>query len=469
MEDKTAKIPSIKKFASENRKNTAQAEPDGPRTYERPSSRRKSETSERRERSSSSSRQSTAKVPQSRTTSTSRGNGAERRESAPAPRTYARQRPDVSDAIAKTQVIRSDGTYPKSSPQKRSNEFSDEPLKKRRPSSSYYSRPSSYERRTAYTERQTPSSQRKHTDSAYQRGEAGAKGRVPQKGKKKHLSPRARKFRRFVINTALCLVVLVVGVILSLTVMFKTEEIIVSGNGNIPKKDIIAVSGLVTGENIFTAPKKRAAEKLEKTYPYIQNAEIKSVFPNGISIDITMAKPSCIIEGLGGYYIVSGEGKVLEVAATVDEIDAPVIEGVNVGGRIAGDFVDYGTNIIGDALRELFAAFEEFGCTKITAVNVQIKDEAVELKYVYDNRIVVYLGIPEHITYKVQTAATIIKEKIDTGGTMIAGDLDVSMCHDSMKSYFNHYTLLSPNSVHATEPATTEAEAIEPETVVYYY
>ena len=95
--------------------------------------------------------------------------------------------------------------------------------------------------------------------------------------------------------------------------------------------------------------------------------------------------------------------------------------------------------------------------------------KAVELKYVYDNRIVVYLGIPEHITYKVQTAHTIIKEKIDTGGTMIAGDLDVSMCHDSMKSYFNQYTLLAPNSAHATEPVTTEVQEDEPDTAVYYY
>ena len=464
MEDKTAKIPSIKNFSSDNRKKKSAEHSDGTRTYER-----KSPSPQRRERSSAESRHSGARPPQSKTKSTPRVSGADRKDSAPAPRTYARQRQDVSDALSKTRVIRTDSDYPEATPQKRSNEFSSEPLKKRRSSSSQ-SRTYSYDRRPASSDRTSASEHRRTSGNRRSSAENTSAGdRKPQKGKKKPLSPRARRFRRFVINTALCLLVLVVGVILALTVMFKTEEIVVSGNGNIPKKDIINVSGLVTGENIFTAPKKKAAERLEKAYPYIQEAEIKSVFPNAISIDITMANPSCIVEGLGGYYVVSSEGKVLEVASTTDEIDAPVIEGVNVGGKVAGDFVDYGNNVIGDALRELFTAFEEFGCTRITGVNVQTKDEAVELKYVYDNRIVVYLGIPEHITYKVQTAHTIIKEKIDTGGTMIAGDLDVSMCHDSMKSYFNQYTLLAPNSAHATEPATTEAQEDEPDIAVYYY
>ena len=87
------------------------------------------------------------------------------------------------------------------------------------------------------------------------------------------------------------------------------------------------------------------------------------------------------------------------------------------------------------------------------------------IENVYDDRIVVYMGLPEHIDYKVQTAHTVIKEKIDVGGSMIAGDLDVSMCYDTMKSYFNQYTLLSPH-VTATEPATEEEQV---ETQMVYY
>ena len=458
MEDKTAKIPSLKNFSAQNKRTS-----DRGRQNSGENSRSTSKGNQTPRRSTADRRPQTT----SRGTQKPGNRTQSRKHSAPAPRTYARQRQEVSEAIARTQVVNTKGAYPESKPSDRySNEFSSEPLRKQR-SSKHTGRTA--QRRTTPASRSS-SSRPTPRRSSGTGGNPPASGRKPApKKQKRPLSPRARKFRTIVINTGLCLAVLIVGVILSLTVWFQTEEIIVNGNGSIPKNEIIAASGLTMGDNIFTAPKSRAEEKLEKAFPYIQQAEIKAVFPNSISIDITMATPSCIIEGLGGYYIVSGEGKVLEVASTTDEIQAPVIEGVNVGGKVAGDFVEYGSTVVGESLKEMFTAFEELGCTEVTAVNVTAQDDAVEIKYVHDNRIVVYLGIPEHITYKIQTAHTIIKEKIDTGGTMIAGDLDVSMCHDSMKSYFNQYTLLSPNSAFATEPETTSAEETQPETQVYYY
>lgn len=441
MDDKTAEIPSLKKFTQDNKKKTKNS---------RSGASQKTHSPDRGTQSRS--------VRQSDNTRTrNSGNRAERTKgaSAPAPRTYARQRQDVSDAIARTQVVNTKDALPKSKPSARmGNEYSSEPLKRQRQQESVRRAPQTSERRTSTRPQRTDVSPR--SDGA-QRKSAGTSSNTakPAQGKKRPISPKARRFRRTVINIALCLVVLAVGVILSLTVLFKTENITVSGNGNIPKKDIIAVSGLELGGNIFTAPKARAQEKIEKAYPYVQKADVRSVFPNGLSIEITMASPACVVEGLGGYYIVSSEGKVLEVSSTTDEVEAPVIEGINVGGKTPGEYVEFGTTVTGDALKEMFTAFEDLGETKITAVNVSEKDDAVELKYVYDNRIVVFLGIPEHITYKIQTAHTIIKEKLDVSGTMIAGDLDVSMCYDSMKSYFNQYTLLSPNSNYVTEIEST--------------
>lgn len=287
-----------------------------------------------------------------------------------------------------------------------------------------------------------------------------------QKKPKKPLSPGARKLRSIAVSALIVLVVLIAGAILSLTVLFKTEVINVSGAGAYSKQDIISASGLKLGDNIFTSPKGRAEDKLEKKYPYIESADIYSVFPNAINIDITLADPAYVIEGLGGFYIVSDKGKVLEVSSTDDEADIPIIEGVTVEGKPAGEFIEYDSELIGTALEELFAAFRLMNSEKITAINIEADGDSFSMKYVYDNRIVVYLGIPEHIEYKVQTADTIIKEKIDIGGSMIAGDLDVSMCYDTMKSYFNQYTLLSPNDS-LTQPATEETT--QAETQVEYY
>ncbi len=461
MDDKTAEIPSLKNFTAQTKKQNKAAVKSSSQSSAQRTRRPSGDTLSRQKNSRRKSQPADARRRET-------GNRAERTKStsAPAPRTYARQRQDVSEAIARTQVVNTKGVTPKSSAlDTESNEFSSQPLYRQRSSQSHQRTQRTSQSTVSRTSRQEVSSRPKQSS----RNSAPQSGGKSLKKQKRPLSPRARKFRKAVINTGLCFCVIVIGVVLSLTVLFKTESITVSGNGNIPKNDIIASSGLNLGENIFTAPKGRAEERLEKIYPYIQQAEVKSVFPNSINIEITMADPACIVEGLGGFYIVSSEGKVLEVAATADEMEAPVIEGVNVGGKVAGDFVEFGTTVVGEALKEMFTAFSDLGAEKITAINVSAEDETVELKYVYDNRIVVYLGIPEHITYKVRTAHTIIKEKIDTGGTMIAGDLDVSMCHDSMKSYFNQYTLLAPNSAFATEHEPTASEETQPETQAYYY
>lgn len=290
-----------------------------------------------------------------------------------------------------------------------------------------------------------------------------AKSRKNSKMGNKPISPAMRKIRNFFVYLSIILVVLIVGVVLSLTVLFKTNNVNVNGlNGVYTEQDIVSASGLTLGVNIFTAPKGRAEDRIEKKFPYIEEAEVYSSFPDTINIDITIATPACVVEGLGGYYIVSDKGKVLEVSATDDEAGIPIIEGISAEATAVGEYINFGSDVIKQTMQEIFAAFKEYDCQKITAINIKAEEESFAIKYVYDNRIVVFLGLPEHINYKIQTADKIIKDKLDVGGAMVAGDLDVSMSHDTMKSYFNQYTLLAPQSAPAEGSTEKPTETTQP-------
>ncbi len=473
MQDKTAPIPSLKEWEGRRQERSAQAERTGSMQTKgqmkrsadrqrssaqsansagRTSSKRKPQvgTPERKGSAERAQRPTGAqRAPQNPPRrNSSANNQGERRRSAAAPEVYARER-NFADYDSSRRVDRES--------QQRKRENTSRQGGGGRPADS--SRVDS-QRRT--------SSQGRVTETRRPSGSSGRKtsrGNVPPKPPRKPLSPAARKFRSIVVSILIVLGVVLVGAVLSLTVLFKTETINVKGSGSYSKQQIIEASGLVYGDNIFTSPKARAEKKIEKKFPYVEDADIYSVFPNSINIDITLADPAYIIEGLGGFYIVSDKGKVLEVASSDDEAGIPVIEGVTVEGKPAGEFIEFDSELIGTALQELFASFKSMGTTNITAINIAADGETFSMKYVYDDRIVVYIGLPEHIDYKVQTAHTVIKEKIDVGGSMIAGDLDVSMCYDTMKSYFNQYTLLSPH-VTATEPATEEEQV---ETQMVYY
>lgn len=508
MEDKTAKIPSLKEFEESRRERDAHAQrtlgiqskkqmkrslekqrPSASRTGVSDSTRQFSSQElvkiSRKEKPSSYSRTSydndlgSTKVfdvpvtrtqeyrrPQKQKAAPARTNNQTRRQSAQRPpyRDDAHRNTQRQPASRYEHTRTSDDTKVYTGSQSRVNRTSESVTKSRKPAPT----PRTYARDRINMERsETKVYTREHrsstpsgnvrTDSVRRTSTARSRKPVPQPSKpKKILSPTARKIRKFFVSAAIVLAVLLIGAVLSLTVLFKTEVINVNGNGEYPVSEIIEVSGLVKGENIFTAAKNRAEDRIEKAYPFIEKADIYAVFPNAINIDITMAKPACMFEDGGNYYVVSEQGKVLGVSATTDEIDAPVIEGMNLSGKPAGEYIKYESDIISSAMTEIATAFRVYGCTDITAINVASdSDGTVEFKYVYDDRIVVYLGIPEHLDYKIQTAHAIITEKIDIGSANLAGELDVSMCYESKKSYFNQYTILAENK--APEPTSSVA------------
>lgn len=288
---------------------------------------------------------------------------------------------------------------------------------------------------------------------------------VHRKKKKKPLSPFQRKVRRVLIYALIVLGFITVGVILSMTVLFKTENIVVNVPDNFySSQDIISASGLHYQDNIFMAGKAKAEKRLEEKFPYIKSADVYVVFPDTINIDITLSTPSFAVKTDKLTYIANEDCKVLEVTATADESDVPLIERVEVKDAKAGEVLQFESTLVKDSLGEMFSLAKEKGYKKITMVDIETETSAsgtqtLEIRYVYDDRIVVYLGIPENITYKMQTAHTIIDEKLDVNNSVLTGELDVSQAYDTKKSYFNQYSLI-PEAV-ITEPSTEATEATE--------
>lgn len=303
---------------------------------------------------------------------------------------------------------------------------------------------------------------------------------IYHKKKKKPLSPFARKFRRVAIYSLIIIAILTVGSILSMTVLFKTENIVVNGADNLySAQDIISASGLHYQDNIIMAQKNKAEKKLEEKFPYIKSAEVYAVFPDTINIDITLSTASFAVKTDSLTYIANEDSKVLKVISTADEVDVPLIEGVQVKDAKAGERLEFESQLIRESVSEMFNLAKEKGYKNITKVDVVSTTspsgvQTMEIRYVYDDRIVVFLGIPENISYKMQTAQTIIKEKLDVNGAVLTGELDVSNSFDTKRSYFNQYSLIpqveitQPSST-STEPTTEAEEYYEEPYVEDYY
>lgn len=309
----------------------------------------------------------------------------------------------------------------------------------------------------------TPERRQAAPASDIRRPRANPQSNVRRKKRKKPMSPFVRKLRRILVYVGIALGIIVVGIILSMTVLFKTEKIVVNIPDNFySAEDIISASGLHYQDNIFTSAKGQASKNLMEKFPYIKTADVYAVMPDTINIDITLCTQSYAVRTESLTYIASEDSKVLEVTATADEVSVPLIEGVSVKEGKTGTKLKFESEFVESSLSEIFSFAKSKGYKDITAVDIKTNvthsgTKTIEIRYVYDDRIVVYLGLPENLSYKMQTAHTIIEDKLDVNGAVLTGELDVSQCFDTMKSYFNQYSLI-PDVV-VTEPSTGATEA----------
>ena len=185
--------------------------------------------------------------------------------------------------------------------------------------------------------------------------------RPAQDDRRRHLSPRksarSRKVRLWLLYGFLILAVLGVALALSLTVLFKIDTITVEGETRYDSAQVIELSGIEQGQNLFLCKAKEGAASIENALPYVETVEISRRIPNKIVITVKEATPSGVISQQDGYVIISSQGKVLEVADQPKE-DLPIIKGIQLENAQPGSSVQFEDQNAQEVLQSITQAIE---------------------------------------------------------------------------------------------------------------
>ena len=274
-----------------------------------------------------------------------------------------------------------------------------------------------------------------------------------KKASKRTPSPKRRRAARIVFYAVIFASTLAVGVILSLTVLFKSEQITVDGNARYSTEDIAKASKIELGENIFLTDKKTPSKLIVDNFPYVESADVGFVIPNTISINIKEAQPSYAVRYNDVYYLISTKGRILEKTQSPPK-NIPLLSGSELKSTAEGEYVKFNDALSLSILQDIMDCIEKNGFEKLSSVDVT---NVARVKIVYDNRIVIKIGVPEDIDYKIRTAMKIIDEHLDPDKQgLIQGELDVSTCNTTKKSYFNE------KAIEALVPTTTAPPTTEP-------
>lgn len=251
--------------------------------------------------------------------------------------------------------------------------------------------------------------------------------RRTKQNKKRRLKNSVRKA---LISIIMVIVFAAVGIVLSLTVFFKTEEIIVSGSGIYSEAEIVAASSIDIGENLFLIQDDKAVDNLTTRLPYIYNAEVKRKLPKTIELIITDGSAAYTIQGEDETYILLDDNfKVLELnsqekpASTISIQDAAVIEAV------PGEKISFENENTAESLTVMAAAIQKVGMAEATAIS---SIDANNNYILYKDSITFELGDVNNIEDKIYRGLA-ASEQLMESNPQIKGKLNLS---GGKQSYF---------------------------------
>ena len=205
------------------------------------------------------------------------------------------------------------------------------------------------------------------------------------------------------------LAAVVVGIVLAVlsnTVLFKCGTIEVSGATRYSADEIIAGSGVKTGDNLLHIDEKKAAESVMSTFAFVDNVQVKKYYPTKIVIEITEAVNWFALVQDGKTNVISRGERVL------GELPADglvVLKGFEAQSLEVGARLSSAVEAKNKVAEEIFNAAEKVGLKKMTEIDIT---DRFSIKITVDGRIVLNIGSSNQLESKLRVAQALIEKEI---------------------------------------------------------
>jgi len=216
--------------------------------------------------------------------------------------------------------------------------------------------------------------------------------------------------RRWVFYVALFVTLIVIFAALFVFLFMKVSSINIEGDSRYTDEEILAASGIVSGQNLTELLSGKEAELVERRLPYVESCEISVHLPSTVEIKITEAKPYVYMVIGDDCYLLSKELKVLErVELTDTRIQGLVrVYAGTVSRCVIGDVCTFADSRESDMITEIMAEVEQ---NQIYPAVVYIDVTNRFGMYLnYEDRFSVYIGSIDSIGIKMQFLVKIVNQ-----------------------------------------------------------
>ena len=257
--------------------------------------------------------------------------------------------------------------------------------------------------------------------SLFSKKEKGERERAPKK------APRRRGRRRHGRMTLNYLLFGIVGVIilsiLCYAVFFKVYKIDVTGDpGEYTAEEIVTASGVKMKQSLFSVDQKKINTLVIDQLPYVQAVNVHKKFPTTVELEVIPSVPVGAIETEGRYLYINSAGKILESEMpSYDKQKYPLIVGITVNTTQQGNYV---LNQNSEQIIMLDTLLKAISASGMENINLIDLGNRLNMRIVYDNRLLVELGTEADLDYKLKFVNNTVQSNMSSTAQ---GVLDVTL------------------------------------------
>ncbi len=220
---------------------------------------------------------------------------------------------------------------------------------------------------------------------------------------------KARNDRQVQNSRVLIIVILAIAIFLTsfFLPIFNIKHINVTGNAVLSTDNIVLISGIEMGANIFSVNLKNCRERISSN-PYVQSVKIERSLPNSLKVEMVERKPVGYILFMGSYILVDKEGYVLEVASSIEKVKVPLLSGMRFNKFKIGEKIEVDDkeklSIVFDCVKEIL---RNDLVPNISEIDI---DDSYNIRFIVNRNITVNIGEKSELNYKISFLKEILNE-----------------------------------------------------------
>ena len=133
------------------------------------------------------------------------------------------------------------------------------------------------------------------------------------------------------------------AIIVAMTLFFRVDHVIVTGQQRYTSEEIVAATGVEMGDNLYLMDKNSIVAGMLEQLPYIENIRISRKLPDTLLVDVReCGRPMALVQN-GSAWLISPRGKIVEQTSLQAAAAYGILDGCDLLDPVVGEKITLAT------------------------------------------------------------------------------------------------------------------------------